>query len=56
MASPLLQVGAGLRHSLSEAQLEVLAAQRVVSVVLDQREHAGEVQVGRQEEVRARPL
>lgn len=42
----------GWRHSISETQLEVLAAQRVLSVVLDQGNQAGKVQVGRQEIVR----
>lgn len=53
---PFLQVRVGLRHGAGEAQLEVLAAQRVLPVVLDQRVHAGEVQVWRQVEVRVRPL
>lgn len=37
-----------LRHSVGETQLEVVAAKRVVSVVLDEGGQAGEVQVGRQ--------
>ncbi|TNN53342.1 hypothetical protein EYF80_036496 [Liparis tanakae] len=45
-----------LRHGIREPQLKVLASQRVVPVVLHQGEHAGEVQVGRQVEVRERPL
>jgi len=53
---PLLQVRVWLRHGVREAQLKVLAAQRVFPVVLDQGVHAGEVQVGRQVEVRERPL
>ena len=49
-------MGGGLRHGVGEAQLEVLAAQRVLPVVIDQGVHAGEVQVGRQVEVGEPPL
>jgi len=45
-----------LSYSISEAHLEVLAAQRAFSVVLDQRVHAGKVQVWSQEEVSVCPL
>lgn len=45
---PFVEMGAGLRHGVGEAQLEVLAAQRVLPVVLDQGDQAGKVQVGRQ--------
>lgn len=44
---------AGLRHSVRETQLEILAAQRVLSVVLDQGNQAAKVQVSRQKIVRA---
>lgn len=44
---------AALRYSISEAQLEILAAQRVLLVVLDQGIQAGEVQVSRQKIVSA---
>lgn len=40
----------GLRYSVSEAQVKVLAAQWVFFVVLDQGEHAWKVQVRRQVE------
>lgn len=50
---PFVEVWAGLRHSVGETQLEVVAAQRVLSVVLDQGNQAGKVQVGRQEIVGA---
>ena len=54
--SPFCSMGRGLRHGVGEAQLEVLAAQRVFSVVVDQGVHAEEVQVGRQVEVSEPPL
>ena len=44
------------RHSVSEAQFEVLAAQRVVSVVRDQGVHAGKVQLWRQVVVSVRAV
>lgn len=44
---PFVQVGIRQRYNVSEAQLKVLASQRVLSVVLDQRLQAGKVQVRR---------
>lgn len=44
-------MGIRQRYNVSEAQLKVLASQRVLSVVLDQRLQAGKVEVGREIEV-----
>lgn len=51
--TPLVEMWIGLWHSISETQLEIMAAQRVLSVVLDQGTQAGKVQVSRQKIVRA---
>lgn len=45
-------MGVQQRYDVGEAQLEVLASQWVLSVVLDQRLQVGEVEVGREIEVR----
>lgn len=45
---PFVEMRVELRHSVGETQLEVVAAKRVVSVVLDEGGQAGKVQVGRQ--------
>lgn len=49
---PFVEVWLQHRYNVSEAQLKVLASQRVLSVVLDQRLQAGKVEVGREIEVR----
>lgn len=53
---PFVEMRAGLRHSVGETQLEILAAQRVLPVVLDEGNQAGKVQVGCQKVVGASPL
>lgn len=50
---PFVEVWAALRYSIGEAQLEIVAAQRVLPVVLDQGNQAGKVQVSRQKIVSA---
>lgn len=50
---PFIEVWAGLGYSIGETQLKVLAAQRALSVVLDQGNQAGKVQVRRQKIARA---
>lgn len=45
-----MKVHVGTRHKVSEAQIEVMATEWVLSVVLDQRIHTGEMQVLRQKE------
>lgn len=48
---PFVQVRIRQGYDVSEAQLKVLASQRVLSVVLDQRLQAGKVEVGREVKV-----
>lgn len=51
-----MNVHVGPWHKVSEAQVEVMATEWVVSVVLDQSVHAGEVQVLREKEYGVAPL
>lgn len=48
---PFVLVRLDQRYDVSKAQLEVLASQWVLTVVLDQRRQAGKVEVGREKEV-----